>query len=450
MSIQKKHISQDKLNRQFLNAAHEGNTVMVQHLAEHSEVSQTEERREGADINSKNDYGKDALMLALLKDHSETANWLIEAGININHINTRNGQNALSIAVHRGNLKIIDKLVEYGADTKFRDYQGNNLCKWAVIAGNEEALKKTISISADINTPNDRGETPLMWAASYRNLPVAELLVSSGANLNAQDNRGRTALMFALTAGNEEMASFLCEKGADVNLGSELEGMPLAEALRKGLSGAVEILLAHGADVYAKNASGKTVLEEFFLSQYGLEDIKEQTFFSFIAHAGLSSQDIQSITEQTSMFETREGWSMIKGGVFTLASAVAMFPERSVAIDKLLSTYRLSFFLNNAIGGNEMNKFFPAFKILSVLTGLKTGKLFNKDLSSGTKEIVVSMALEVFESDPVLAVSFIQKRVGKNLETWHRENIPGVDELISKCSAFLQKNNSDTPTVIDF
>lgn len=84
--------------------------------------------------------------------------------------------------------------------------QTNNLNTPLVIAilkGDIGFVKKIIEYGADVNEQSN-GMSPLMYAARYNKVEILKILISSGANINVKENHGFTALKYAeLSNANE-------------------------------------------------------------------------------------------------------------------------------------------------------------------------------------------------------------------------------------------------------
>ena len=81
----------------------------------------------------------------------------------------------LCIAIQKGEIDLVKKLIEYGADV------------------NEKSF----------------GMTPLMVAARYNKVEIIKILLESGAKQNEKDEKGFTALRYAQLSYSKEAESFL-------------------------------------------------------------------------------------------------------------------------------------------------------------------------------------------------------------------------------------------------
>ncbi|GEM_PF-1293853 len=75
-----------------------------------------------------------------------------------------------------------------------------------------------IQAGGDVNAADSNGRTPLMYAARYNEPTAVRLLLEAGANVKARDNSGMTALDLAKQLGNQEVIKLL--QSAGVQLGA--------------------------------------------------------------------------------------------------------------------------------------------------------------------------------------------------------------------------------------
>jgi len=84
---------------------------------------------------------------------------------------------------------------------------GTPLC-YAIIKGDVDVVKKFIEYGADVNE-TARGITPLMYAAHYNQTEIVNLLLKNGARLDTKDERGKTAFDYAKEANATEAMDIL-------------------------------------------------------------------------------------------------------------------------------------------------------------------------------------------------------------------------------------------------
>lgn len=75
-------------------------------------------------------------------------------------------------------------------------YEGISPLCIAISKGDLESVKKIIEYGADVNEKSNE-MTPLMFAARYNKVEILKLLVSKGAKISEKDSKGFTALKYA-------------------------------------------------------------------------------------------------------------------------------------------------------------------------------------------------------------------------------------------------------------
>ena len=89
----------------------------------------------------------------------------------------------------------------------YAKYYGTPLCV-AISKGEVDVVRKFIEYGADINEKTN-GMTPLMYAARYNEVEIIKLLLDKGANLKLKDDRGNTALNHAENSNATEAIELL-------------------------------------------------------------------------------------------------------------------------------------------------------------------------------------------------------------------------------------------------
>ncbi|XP_038205714.1 2-5A-dependent ribonuclease-like isoform X2 [Arvicola amphibius] len=87
----------------------------------------------------------------------------------------------------------------------------------------EEIIRLLLHHRADANARGEGGKTPLMAAVERKHKGLVEMLLSQeGINIDDRDNEGRTALRFAVELKEKEIVQLLCAKGASTTCGDLL------------------------------------------------------------------------------------------------------------------------------------------------------------------------------------------------------------------------------------
>ncbi len=134
------------------------------------------------------------------------------------------GNTALIKAIWTRNIKLIEKLIEKGADVNYSDGYDSVPLIDAVLAGNNvEVVEMLLEKGADVNSSNSFGETALIETIKIllkkgegevkkeKAVKIIEKLLEKGADINLK-YRGETALVLAAKSGNVQLVQLLANK----------------------------------------------------------------------------------------------------------------------------------------------------------------------------------------------------------------------------------------------
>jgi ankyrin repeat protein len=145
-------------------------------------------------------------MEAIEKNHIDIVKVLIEANINLKHIDNQD-KNALEYAFKNKNDNIIKLLLESGFDINEHDY-----IVYAIYNDYDiSIIEKIINFGANINKVYFEGRTPIMCTFDIN---IIKLLIKNGANLNYEDDDGKTPLKNAYCENEIEVIELLKAHGA--------------------------------------------------------------------------------------------------------------------------------------------------------------------------------------------------------------------------------------------
>ncbi|KAJ9590252.1 hypothetical protein L9F63_016639, partial [Diploptera punctata] len=142
----------------------------------------------------------------------------------------------------------------------------------AADVGDVKLLQQMLEQGADVNFQHCAG-TPLNRAARRGHLSCVQALLDHGANVNLSGHfncQTCKPLHAAASNGHYEIAKLLIDRGADVHAKREQDSTPLHDAAKFGHPDIAELLLQHGAQVNAKNARGKTPI--YYAASEGMLD----------------------------------------------------------------------------------------------------------------------------------------------------------------------------------
>jgi ankyrin repeat protein/predicted Ser/Thr protein kinase len=166
----------------------------------------------------------------------------------------------LVIAAARGNLQMVEMLLNSGAEVNAQDRSGTTALSAAVDGGHDEVVPQLLAQGADVNRARTTGVTPLMIAAARGKQELVELLLNSGANTDATDRNGWTALASAVDNRHDGITRLLLNRGADVDGVLETGVSPLMIAASRGDEAVVRLLLDKGANTDSADRNGWTAL----------------------------------------------------------------------------------------------------------------------------------------------------------------------------------------------
>ena len=208
------------------------------------------------------------------KEHWKAAENLMNYGVDIGAVDINSpdkyGIPMLIKAAESGRLRVVQYLVDHGADIHIRTKFENTALMGASLFGHLGIVKYLVSRGANVNDQNAGGETALMRAAGQRHLGVVKYLLQHGADVNVQDRFGGTALMKGAYYGSLRIVKYLTEHGADISIRDNNRNTVLMRTVLEEQLSIVKHLINQGANVNDQNKDGETALikairEEQFL-----------------------------------------------------------------------------------------------------------------------------------------------------------------------------------------
>ncbi|MDF2964870.1 MAG: ankyrin-2-like [Rickettsiaceae bacterium] len=206
-----------------------------------------------ANITVQNGKGESPIAYAAKYGRPEIMNLFLANIANINEIHEHNGYSLLHYAVQQNNLKVIELLLENGANIDLPSSQGKGNVSPLILTIQKhrlEPLKMMLPLINDINQKDDQGWTLLHHAAHQGNTEAIEYLVSQGAAIDASDLNGYTPLHIATEDNCYEAVKTLIDNDADlycINIHDKYT--PLEIALKNNNRKLVELLVTEGANI---------------------------------------------------------------------------------------------------------------------------------------------------------------------------------------------------------
>jgi ankyrin repeat protein len=167
----------------------------------------------------------------------------------------------LARAAGSGQLRVVQFLLDHGADLGLRTTTGQTPLHLAAASGHRAIIELLLQREAAVDARDNSGRTALYESAGRGFVAVAEVLLAAGADVNARVDNGRTPLHFAVDHGQSRIVSLLLEQGADPRAVAEDGRTPLMVAgMNQHREAIAKQLLAGGADPNVEDNEGRTAL----------------------------------------------------------------------------------------------------------------------------------------------------------------------------------------------
>lgn len=119
-------------------------------------------------------------------------------------------------AVRKNYFDIVELLLNFGANPRFENCQGETALSMACVEENPEICEKLIVAKASVNQADSHGRTPILRAANFNKSPaVIELLIKHGARIDDADEDKNNVLHQSVRTGSAEIITSLIKLGAD-------------------------------------------------------------------------------------------------------------------------------------------------------------------------------------------------------------------------------------------
>ncbi|XP_070558988.1 ankyrin repeat domain-containing protein 16-like isoform X2 [Ptychodera flava] len=213
----------------------------------------------GASFEMENLDGKRALHEAAISGQDDCVKYLLSVKANVDPLK-RADWTPLMLACTKSNLRVIQELVNHGADLRLRNKDGWNCFHIAAREGHTDILKYILDCNNDIwDTVSKNGRTPLHTAALHGNLEAVKLFLQQCTyKVDSVDSCGTTPLMDAIRTGFIDTADALIDiHKADHMKSDTLGRQALHLAAQAGCEVSIHFLIEKcGAPVNSVTAIG--------------------------------------------------------------------------------------------------------------------------------------------------------------------------------------------------
>ena len=241
----------------------------------------------GADIHTKNEYGRSPLLHACSSGALEVVKMLVEAGAGV-RVTDITEWTCLMFAADCGHTETVRYLVglpEVDVNQQdSEDWTALHHARRDADVVKVDIVQVLIDAGADIEMKDDDGFLPLHYACELGTLDVVKIFARLGA-VCAADYTGHACLSLAAESGHTETVRYLlCLPEVEVNY-REVDGKTALHcAVRKNHSDVVQVLINVGSDIDTKDNKGNSPLHD--ACNNGLIDIVKM-----LVEAGVDVRD---------------------------------------------------------------------------------------------------------------------------------------------------------------
>ena len=191
----------------------------------------------GVDAHPKDNKGLTPLCQAIRDNRTQIAQLLLDHGAK--------PTNKLEVfgAVGRGEIDTLRVLLDHGLDIDQPAFNSDvSLLMAACIRGQIDIVQLLLNRGAKVNFSNIHGATALMHATKWGDVGIVKLLLDHGVAIDMFDDKEQTALVFAVKRGSSEIVQLLlkCAATVPMNIGYFYDRFPPADSNNAKISQALK------------------------------------------------------------------------------------------------------------------------------------------------------------------------------------------------------------------
>jgi ankyrin repeat protein len=228
-------VQDDKGRTPLQKAAWHGRHACVSYLVDHR-----------ADVNYDGGPDGSALEISASRGLVEIVKTLLKRGATAK-------DSALHKAAREGHKQVVNLLINYRANIRYKDSSGNTVLDSAIRSRSLDVLKRVLRAGGaeDVDHQNyNRQDTPLHIAARYGHGDGVQLLLEAGANLHAPGNVDSDLVIHAACIGGSAViVQSLLSRGVDPNTDGGHRGPPLHITCEHGNEAVLGVLLENNVNV---------------------------------------------------------------------------------------------------------------------------------------------------------------------------------------------------------
>lgn len=173
-----------------------------------------------ADVNKVSRFGRTPITVAVLEQHRDMVQFLLESGADPNAAGRYSGETPLHEAANLGLVELAQLLMKHGANINAKDSGGETPFMAAAFGPDQDVSFFLIERGANLETAKLDGITCLMRAVMSESAKLVTEVLKHRVDVNALDNEGQSALDFAIRDELPEIQALLRKAGAKT--GAEL------------------------------------------------------------------------------------------------------------------------------------------------------------------------------------------------------------------------------------
>ncbi|MGR3812120.1 ankyrin repeat domain-containing protein [Jiulongibacter sp. NS-SX5] len=220
----------------------------------------------GNDITEMGPGGWDGPLLAIMADNEYDVikHILDKPGIDVN-VTTHHSQNYLMWTTMKGNLPVMELLLEKGSRTDIINSHGQSLLMHAAMANPDEAIYEfCLANGGDlVNDKDEHGKNVMLAAVGrLKDASFLDYFISKGLTLQYTDHDGNGLFHYAVPGGNVSLLKELVAKGVSTSPNKLGENAFAFVGRGRGARLSLEVLeylKSLGLDPAAPNAEGQTL-----------------------------------------------------------------------------------------------------------------------------------------------------------------------------------------------
>ena len=204
------------------------------------------------------------LSLAATNSSGHIVKALLDAGADVESAN-QEGQTALMLAARAGSMNVAEVLVGHGADVNAREvWRGQTALMWAADSNSPELTRFLIDQGANVDARALHNDWPVQMTAEPRN--------------QYRPTGGMTPLLYAARVGCKDCVEAMLDAGADPNKPNPDAVTPLIVAIDNFAYDTAKLLFERGANPHIWDWWGRTPLHAAIdMNTYSLDVYQERT-----------------------------------------------------------------------------------------------------------------------------------------------------------------------------